>query len=335
MLRVKSIEILESGIDLIRSYELSSAIVCLSMFFLGACIALGLGKLPNALYLLFISVLMLCFSLRFNVLRPLGVLVLGLAWVSYHFNIFSEIQLPEHYEAKNFIASGHVIGLPVSAAGGTRFKFKVDEVDNPGLAMLVNETIQLGCYRCPYAIEAGQRWRFTLRAKKRRGYASWGAYDYEKYLYRHQVVAKGYVRLKGDNQLLENSSNSIHRVRQRLFDELTRVAGDGVGASVLTALVIGEKSGFTNPQREVLQSTGVGHLMAISGLHVGLVFMGVTLLLKILLWPLARLFERWPRQILILFPALLIAIGYAALAGFSVSTQRAIVMLSVYVLVNF
>lgn len=334
-MRVKSIEIFKAVIDQIRSYELSSAIVCLPMFFLGACIALGLGTLPNALYLVYVSALVLFFSLRFVVLRSLGVLVLGLAWASYHFNAFSEVQLPEHYEAKDFIATGHVSGLPVSASGGTRFKFKVDGVENPGLAMLINETIQLGCYRCPYVIEAGQRWRFTLRVKKRRGYASWGAYDYEKYLYRHQVIAKGYVRLKGDNQFLENSSNSIHWVRQLLFDELKRVAGDGVGASVLTALVIGEKSGFTNSQREVLQSTGVGHLMAISGLHVGLVFMGVTLLLKVLLWPLARLFERWPRQILILFPALCIAIGYAALAGFSVSTQRAIVMLSVYVLCKF
>jgi len=62
--------------------------------------------------------------------------------------------------------------------------------------------------------------------------------------------------------------------------------------------------------------------MAISGLHVGLAFAGIALLLRALMWPVARVFEYCPRQWLVLVPALAGSVCYAALAGFSVSTQR-------------
>jgi len=71
--------------------------------------------------------------------------------------------------------------------------------------------------------------------------------------------------------------------------------------------------------------------MAISGLHVGLVFMFVGFLSRILLWPFAHVFNYVPRTTLILFPALMSAALYSGLAGFAVSTQRALAMLAIYV----
>jgi competence protein ComEC len=55
------------------------------------------------------------------------------------------------------------------------------------------------------------------------------------------------------------------------------------------------------------------------------------IIVKYLLWPVATVFNFWPRQQLVLLPALLGALVYAALAGFAVSTLRAFIMLSVYV----
>jgi len=313
----------------------SSATTSLAMFLIGACFILGLSHLPEAIWLLCASILSLFVGRRFVSFRLIGFALLGLTWTCYSAQLFSTNQFPANYEGKDFVASGAISGLPVSTSGNIRFRFKIQAVQNDDLAVLLGKTVQLSCYRCPLSIQAGQRWNLTLRMKRPHGYASWGAYDYEKYLYRHRIIAKGYIRLKGENHFINDSSVSIHRSRQLLLDELQRVVGSGAGASIITALVIGVKSGFTTEQQAVLQSTGVSHLMAISGLHVGLAFTGIALLLSALMWPVARVFEYWPRQRLVLVPALAGSLCYAALAGFSVSTQRAIVMLSVYVLCKF
>lgn len=309
-----------------------SSTCCMALFFLGACATLGLAELPPVQWLLLIVISLALLSLRWRVLRPLASLFIGFAWACYSFQSFLNNGFPEVYERIDFVASGSVEGLPVSTDGNIKFNFRVNSVSENALSTTVGQRIQLSCYRCPLSIRPGEVWQFTVRAKRPHGYASWGSFDYEKYLFRHQTIAKGYIRLKGSNARLSPASNSIDLWRQSFLEELDAVVGQGVGSNLIAALTIGVKSGFSNQQRQVFQTTGVSHLMAISGLHVGLVFVGIMFLFKWLLWPVARIFEYCPRQQIALLPALSAAIFYAALAGFSVSTQRALIMLIVYVL---
>ncbi|MFQ3245633.1 MAG: competence protein ComEC [Arenicella sp.] len=309
-----------------------SSALCLLMFFLGACVTLGFDQLPPVQWLLLIVAGFALLSLRWRVLRPLVSLLIGFAWACYSFQSFLNISFPEAYERVDFVAGGVVEGLPISNDGNIKFNFRVSSVSESGLSNIIGQRIQLSCYRCPLSIRPGEVWQFTLRVKRPHGYASWGSFDYEKYLFRHQVIAKGYIRLKANNSRTLSAPHSIDLWRQSFLDELHEIIGHGVGSNIIAALTIGVKSGFSNQQQQVFQTTGVSHLMAISGLHVGLVFVGVTFLLRWLLWPVARIFEYLPRQQIALLPALCAATFYAALAGFSVSTQRALIMLLVYVL---
>ncbi|MCK5640480.1 MAG: DNA internalization-related competence protein ComEC/Rec2, partial [Gammaproteobacteria bacterium] len=85
----------------------------------------------------------------------------------------------------------------------------------------------------------------------------------------------------------------------------------------------------TPRQWEVLIATGTNHLMAISGLHIGLVA-GLVYLLVRWLWVFAgSLALTVPAPKAGAFAALLAAMVYAALAGFSIPTQRALVMIAV------
>jgi len=317
------------------SYDVSA--ICLAMFFVGVSLTLCLGQLPhlNWIILPFLLALIVVFSRNNYGLQILFFCLFGFSWACYHFNAFSNKSFPDHYERTDFVVLGSIVGLPASKSGNLQFRFKVDVVEDSGLSILNGRVVQLSCYRCPLSIRAGERWRLTLRVKQPHGYASWGAFDYEKYLYRHQVVAKGYIRLKAENHRIGRESGSIHRLRESMLENFYSLYGSGVGANIIAALTLGVKSGFDNQQQQVFQTTGVSHLMAISGLHVGLVFIAVCSLLKWLLWPIARIFEGIPRQTIVLIPALTVACLYAALAGFSVSTQRALVMLVVYVVCKF
>jgi competence protein ComEC len=95
----------------------------------------------------------------------------------------------------------------------------------------------------------------------------------------------------------------------------------------MQALVIGDRGAMDPDDWRRFLHTGTNHLMAISGLHVGLVA-GFALLLGRGVW--RRL--PWLRRALPLdwfgaLVALAAATAYAALAGFSIPTQRALVML--------
>jgi competence protein ComEC len=82
-------------------------------------------------------------------------------------------------------------------------------------------------------------------------------------------------------------------------------------------------------QWSLLLATGTNHLLAISGLHIGLVA-GLCYLTMLRLWPLGgRLCLKWPAQRGAALTALGVACLYAMLAGFTVPTQRAVLMLSV------
>ena len=258
----------------------------------------------------------------------------ALFWANHHYQLHLEHILKPDLQGISLSVEGQVQGLPDTKNGNTRFRFLVTESVHDSLEQ---RRLQLSCYRCPLTLKPGQKWRFTVRLKRPRGYASWGAFDYEKYLFRHRVAATGYVRLKEPYKKIDSSKSFFDKQRWQIKLAISELANavpksERLGYAMIRALSIGDKSGFSSEQRQVFQDTGISHLMAISGLHVGLVFMFASVLVGRLLWPIAGVFELVPRQTIVLFPALLAAFYYSGLAGFSVPTQRAFIMLSVYVL---
>ncbi|TVZ39477.1 competence protein ComEC [Alteromonadaceae bacterium 2753L.S.0a.02] len=174
-------------------------------------------------------------------------------------------------------------------------------------------------------VEPGQTWRLSVRLKRPRGTANPSGFDYQAWLLARNVVASGYVRDKHPATLLHGASSpGFDGIRQELAKRLFGATQLQHGA-LLRALLIGDKSQLSNAQWQVLRATGTVHLMAISGLHIGLVaslgfFLG-SLLARIL--SLLR-----PHGFLFIAPlfSILAAFTYAGLAGFEIPTQRALVM---------
>ena len=97
--------------------------------------------------------------------------------------------------------------------------------------------------------------------------------------------------------------------------------------ALIKALAIGDKSSISNQQWRVLTSTGTSHLMAISGLHIGLAAFFTYLLIRRLV-PVFVM-KRIPAQHIALVGGMLVALLYAMVAGLSIPTQRAVIMLFV------
>ncbi len=112
--------------------------------------------------------------------------------------------------------------------------------------------------------------------KKPKGNGNSSDFDYKKYLIRNGITAYGYIR---NYQIISSGRNCSSRERIKAYLR-------GLGrpeAEILTALLTGDRGGLTHAQRDLFNSLGISHLLAISGLHMGLVMLlGYTLTFSIL-----------------------------------------------------
>jgi len=175
-------------------------------------------------------------------------------------------------------------------------------------------------------------WRLELQLKPPWGRINFQGADREQWLFAEKIgglaTVKSGERIAAASSRLSNWNASRHYVRT----QLARFIGDQDNRAVVAALAIADRSGLSLRQRNILSQTGTAHLLAISGLHIGLSAVFGFWLARVFLslWPL-----RWTGGLI--WPAsqltgLALALAYAALAGFGTSTIRAMAMLAAGVL---
>ena len=101
-------------------------------------------------------------------------------------------------------------------------------------------------------------------------------------------------------------------------------------AGILKALLLGDRRSVSDGGRKDFQRTGIGHLLAISGLHVGLLATVVFFIFSRFFGYFPGLLRRARTKKAAAIPAFLAVLGYGLLAGMSPSTQRAVIMASVF-----
>ncbi len=237
-------------------------------------------------------------------------------------------QLPLPLEGRDLTLEIGVVELPHRAEDRVRFHAIVDgvEVDDPALrraaAGLEGRRLRLS-WRAAPQLRPGQRWRLTARLRRPRGLANPGGFDYQAWLLARGIAASGYVRAERANTLLEEAPPDLIDRARLLLDTKLFAGRDAELTGILRALLIGDKSAVSQTQWDTLHRTGTTHLMAISGLHIGLVAVLAFLCARrcLALTPLhSRL--RAVRAIPGLC-SLVCAATYAAISGFSIPTQRA------------
>lgn len=253
--------------------------------------------------------------------------VIGCLWALWAATERLDDLLPPALEGKDLIIEGVVVGLPQTFNRGVRFGFTVEPTtitDNIELP----KKVRLSWYYNPALVKSGQRWRLTVRLKRPHGMMNPGGFDYERWLFLHHIDATGYVRRSPDNRLMDERAGSLLSLwRQTLADEVTSALADHPMSGIIKALTIGERSAVTPDQWRLFRRTGTAHLMAISGLHIGLVA-GLTFFLTRRAWSLSGVL-RYPPPRVAAFAAFVSALFYAAIAGFAIPTQRALTMIAV------
>ncbi|MFQ5642969.1 MAG: DNA internalization-related competence protein ComEC/Rec2 [Thiogranum sp.] len=266
-------------------------------------------------------------------LRAAAMFCAGLLWICWRAGLVADAQLPVHLEGRDVLVRGVIQGLPEPGRQQRlRFGFLVDQIaageDWQDLPLLARVT----WYRNSQAIQPGERWQLRLRLKRPRGFANPGGFDYRRWLLAQGIQATGYVRSGTVNRRLHPPRGQpVQIARQRLSAHIRQLDAPERMRALLRALGVGDRSGMSPAQWQVLRATGTSHLLAISGLHVGMVA-GLVFFLTRKGWSLLGNPQRWPSPRVAAACAMVAALAYALLAGFQVPAQRALVMVSVWML---
>lgn len=306
-------------------------------FTAGIAAAQQFPGLPQNLAILLLAIA--AFVLWLARLRLPAACLFGLAWGLGVAAVRWQDALPAELEQQDLLIEGQVSSLPEAMDRGLRFNFQIDAALSPAGAKLPKR-VRLSWYDQPEAVKAGERWRLHVRLKKPHGFLNPGGLDYELWLFSHGLRATGYVREDAKNQRLAGAGwLSLPALRQAVFDRLTQalengiepprgpVGGEGDLVGVITALTLGEENLISPEQWDVLRRTGTAHLVAVSGSHISLVA-GLVYWLALRICAGLGLMRKPPYAVAAVL-ALLAACAYAALAGFAIPTQRALVMLGV------
>ncbi len=293
-------------------------------FLLGCVMILQLSSIPG--WPVGLALALLLVIAIFWRLFWLAAFIVALFWTGVHTVINLNDTLPPALTGEDVTVSGQIVGLPQKQDRRLRFLLEPDDAE-PQLP----KKIRLNWYYPPAELpKTGEQWQLTIRLKPPYGMVNPGSFDYEGWLFQQGIGATGYVRDDPRNKRLAAADQySVNFWRQHLLDTLQNTTADTPQRALIEGLTLGFRDNMTSQQWQVLRNTGTSHLLAISGLHIGLAA-AIGFFLGRWFWAcFSLLCLRLPAQQFGALTAMLFALAYALLAGMSIPSQRALIMVVV------
>lgn len=276
----------------------------------------------------------------------LALMLLSFSWSVAMAGRALSARIPVAWEGEPVSVQGRIEGLPEAVPHGQRFRLRPDRIEVNGQEMLAGpgswqlfaatkagatkETEREKAKEAIHEMPApGSLCRLQLRLKRPHGVANPGGFDYDAWLLSENVTATGSVKFMQCQPAWRNGADGLRWHLRALFQR--RFGGDAE-AGVVLALITGDRALVTDELWQRYVDTGVVHLMAISGLHITLLAALAGLLILQVLRRFPRLALYCPLRKPAFAGGFIIAALYSLLAGFSVPTERTLIMLAVVLL---
>ncbi len=183
-------------------------------------------------------------------------------------------------------------------------------------------------------LKPGQRIMTTGHLSPPQGPVEPGGFDFRRHAWFQGLGGVGYTRMPVLTASPASDGAQGLRVlsfRMAASERVREILPGDVGGFA-AAVTTGDRSGVGQAALEALRASNTAHLLAISGLHMGLLTGFVFGVLRLALAALPGVALRWPIKKLAAFGALLAGMVYLALSGGNVATERAFVMAAVVLL---
>ena len=230
-------------------------------------------------------------------------------------------RLHSAYAGDSMLARVRIVDFP--RATGDSVVMTVEPVSDPRLP----PRSRVSWFEPPVMPAIGEVWELELRLRRPRGNFNPGVFDYESWLFRERNHATGYVVGGKRNRLLwSGTASGLDQWRGEFVVRARAASESASAAAVLAAIGVGARHLVSRDQWDHFAVSGTSHLMAISGLHVGLAALTAFLVAFAML-------GAWPRgpntYVVAMIAGVVCASLYALISGFGVPARRAVVMLLV------
>jgi len=242
--------------------------------------------------------------------------------------------LPLASQRELVVIEGTVLEPAKMSREVVRLVLRADSLFHQGSTKSVREKLQISIYNHGRDFSPGEKIRFPARLRPFENFNNSGRYDYELDMDLksfscaatvsdgRQIVPMGMGRLGVPLDILEKARRPIRHLFQKNLSPENQ--------ALFQAMILGETQNVSRKMREPFNITGLGHLLAVSGLHIGLVGWLAYALFKGLLSISYRFALQMNIRKLAAIMTCVPVIVYAFLAGFQVSSQRAMIMALAY-----
>jgi len=317
-------------------------------FFITAILSLFIPIVPEFSLLLLILLISL-FLIVINKFRLVAVVLFAFSWLmiagsQYQHTLKKNDITAEQLYKQVHIIEGEIANIVNTKSESSRFNFLITHWQGRDVKAIFK--VRLTWKAPSKALLQGQKWQLAVKLKPAHGMANIGSFNYQVWLRQQQIIATGYVKpdiVKKTAINVEKRNILLHEQiswRQYLYQKLALVLADETLGALILALGFGERGELTAEHWRVLSATATQHLIAISGLHIGIVAFASLILIRLIirLLPLNLLLSKYWQQKLMqvnfryipILCSCFMAWYYAYLAGFSIPTLRALVMLLLF-----
>lgn len=263
---------------------------------------------------------------KIKIQKLLSILLLGYIYIQLF--CLHELQQKLYTPTDSpILITGKITGIPQQTPQYIRFEFTTKEYRYQHILLKWYKTAQTPTP----TFKPGQTWQLTVKLKPPRGLANKAGFDYEKWLFRHDIDAMGTIRTANLIKISpETPIDYLHYNRYHIAQWLDKQFPEQPYKGLIKALTIGDKSDISPQSYQTLKQSGIAHLIAISGMHIGIVAALGYYLGYMFFWVFRP--QTTNRRFLQSAFALLLATAYTMLAGLSTPTIRALLMLIIYLL---
>jgi len=253
-------------------------------------------------------------------------------WVSPN---FSNDHIQHFSEETRWQVAGVVDSHPVELKYLKRFVLRVETLSHKKTSRRVTGKVRVSVSGPAPAFAKGDRVVFRSRLREIRNFNNPGGFNYQRYMAFKGIWRTAYTQGSQLQVVAKKVSQDLPQLlysARRALAALIERADNGSSAGVLKALIVGDRAAIPSTLRDTFNRAGVGHILAISGLHIGIVAtVAFFFFRKLLCYVKPFLWRAWTRKgaaLLSLVPVFV----YGLISGMSPSTQRAVIMVTAFLM---
>jgi len=302
-------------------------------------------SIPRTALLSLILLLLLLYSITITIKKTklsfyLPLLIFNLLGILFLRSTLSPPLPPDHIThhitEEKVVVEGILYKSPEISLERTKLYLKAEKIIKNEYYINVNGYLLLTAKDLLNIFNYGDRIRFSARIRHPRNFNNPGGFDYRTYLALKGIRATASLK-EGKNIIKVGEGNlniflqQLEQYRTRIRDFLTTQFLPPA-SEIMRALILGEKGALPKELREAFSIAGTAHILAISGLHSGIIALLCFFLIKNLLKLSTRLMLSTDITKVSALITLIPVITYCFIAGLGTATIRATIMVTTYLI---